>query len=86
LLGSINKDALESVVSDLCANLPNDIRDGIDAVAEHGELPNLTADGHVERALGKSFRALREALNRFDPAGLHYGLEKCVADNGDAML
>jgi hypothetical protein len=84
LLGSINKDALESVTSDLCADLSSDIRDGIDAVAERGGLPDLTADGHVERALGKSFRALREALNSLDRTGQRYGLEKCVADNGDA--
>jgi hypothetical protein len=83
LLCSINKDALDSVMSDLCADLSSDIRDGIDAVAERGELPDLSADGHVEQALGKSFRALREALNNLDRTGQHYGLEKCIAENGD---
>jgi hypothetical protein len=69
-------------MSDLCADLSSDIRDDIDAVAERGELPDLSADGHLERALGKNFRTLREALSRFDPAGQHYGLEKYVANNG----
>jgi hypothetical protein len=64
LLGSINKDTLDSVMSDLCADLSSDIRDDIDAVAEGGELPVLSADGHVELTLGKIFLTLREVAWR----------------------
>jgi hypothetical protein len=39
LLGIINKDTLDSVMSDLFTDLSRDIRDCIDAVAEREELP-----------------------------------------------
>jgi hypothetical protein len=38
LLGSVNKDALDSVTSDLCVDPSSDIRHGIDTVAERGYL------------------------------------------------
>jgi hypothetical protein len=42
------KYALDSIMSDLCADLSSDMPGGINAVAERGDLPDMSADGHVE--------------------------------------
>jgi hypothetical protein len=73
LLGSINKDTLDSVMSDLCAELSSDIRDGIDAVAERGELPDLCGANS-----GKEFPHIKRAVEPFDTAEQHYALEEHV--------